>query len=96
MSRTFKSIKKGLSEAIAHASKKPKSRIRMHRPTTINVRAIRNKIGMTQMEFASSFGISVATLRHWERGDRIPNGPARILLSVVDREPETILRIANG
>ena len=96
MKQTFESIQKGLSEAIAHAAAKPKAKVRLHRPNKINVKAIRNKIGMTQMEFASSFGISVATLRHWERGDRIPNGPARILLNVVDKEPQTILRIANG
>jgi putative transcriptional regulator len=96
MKKTFNSIKRGLQEAIAHASGSRRSRVHVHRPNKINVKSIRNKIGMTQMEFASSFGISVATLRHWERGDRLPNGPARVLLNVVERSPETVLKVANG
>ena len=50
---------------------------------------------MTQNEFASAFGISVSTLRHWERGDRAPQGPARVLLSLVGKEPETVLKAFN-
>jgi putative transcriptional regulator len=96
MNEAFKSIKKGLTEAIAHASGKPSRKIRTHRPNKINVKAIRHKIGMTQPQFASSFGISVATLRHWERGDRTPHGPARVLLNVVEKSPKTVLRIASG
>ena len=46
----------------------------------------------TQMEFASKFCISVATLRHWERGDRTPHGPALALLHVVSKEPQAVLR----
>ncbi len=43
---------------------------------------------MSQSEFASAFGISVSTLRHWERGDRTPQGPALVLLNVVAKEPD--------
>ena len=42
-------------------------------------------------EFASAFGISVSTLRHWERGDRTPQGPALVLLNVVSKEPQVVL-----
>jgi putative transcriptional regulator len=69
MSKAFKSIKAGLTEAIAHAKGK-KVAARVHYPRALDVKAIRAKVGMTQTEFASSFGISVGTLRHWERGDR--------------------------
>jgi putative transcriptional regulator len=47
---------------------------------------------LTQVEFAAKFGISLGTLRHWERGDRQPRGPALILLHVVDKEPRAVLR----
>ena len=46
---------------------------------------------MTQVEFASVFSISLGTLRHWERGDRIPRGPALVLLNLVSKDPQTIL-----
>jgi len=47
---------------------------------------------MTQTECAAAFGISLSTLRHWERGDRIPRGPARVLLHVVAKAPRAVLR----
>ncbi len=90
MSKAFKSIKAGLTEAIAHAKGKP-VKARVHYPQAIDVKAIRAKVGMSQVEFASSFGISVGTLRHWERGDRQPHGPARVLLHVVSRQPRAVL-----
>ena len=43
-------------------------------------------------EFAAKFCISVSTLRHWERGDRNPQGPALALLNVVAKEPQAVLR----
>ncbi|TAK82132.1 MAG: helix-turn-helix domain-containing protein [Aquabacterium sp.] len=90
MSKAFKSIKAGLTEALAHAKGK-QVKVRMHYPQAIDVKAIRAKVGMTQTEFASSFGISVGTLRHWERGDREPHGPARVLLHVVSKQPKAVL-----
>ncbi len=47
---------------------------------------------MSQNEFASAFGISVSTLRHWERGDRTPQGPALVLLNVIANEPKAVLK----
>lgn len=90
MSKAFKSIKAGLTQAIAHTKGKP-VKARMHYPKALDVKAIRAKVGMTQTEFASSFGISVGTLRHWERGDREPHGPARVLLHVVSKQPKAVL-----
>ena len=48
-----------------------------------NVRAVREKTGMSQQKFCAAFGISIGTLRHWEQGLRTPIGPARVLLKVV-------------
>jgi putative transcriptional regulator len=90
MGKAFKSINAGLTEAIAHAKGK-KVAVRVHYPTALDVKAIRAKVGMSQTEFAASFGISVGTLRHWERGDREPHGPARVLLHVVAKQPKAVL-----
>jgi putative transcriptional regulator len=57
----------------------------------VDVAALRKRIGMTQQEFAARFGFSVATLRHWERGDRQPHGPARVLLNVIDKNPQSVI-----
>ncbi len=60
--------------------------------TPVDVKNIRAQVGMSQNEFASAFGISVNTLRHWERGDRTPQGPALVLLNVVAREHKAVLK----
>jgi putative transcriptional regulator len=52
---------------------------------------------MTQQQFAARFGFNINTLRHWEQGRRVPEGPTRAYLLVIDREPEAVqkaLRIA--
>ena len=90
MGSTFESIKQGLTEAIAHASGQLSTAV-VHPPQPIDVKAIRKHVGMTQTEFAAAFGISLSTLRHWERGDRIPRGPARVLLHVVAKAPRAVL-----
>ena len=56
----------------------------------IDVRAIRMKLRMTQQEFAGRFGFSVNTLRHWEQGRRVPEGPTRAYLLVIDRNPKAV------
>ena len=93
MSTAFESIKQGLQEAIAHAKgdgRGVRVRVRVHRPREVDVKAVR-KMGMTQEQFAARFGFSTATLRHWERGDRTPHGPALVLLNVIERNPQAVI-----
>ena len=52
---------------------------------------MRRRLRFTQAQFAARFGVSVATLRHWERGDRNPQGPALVLLNLIDRDPAGVL-----
>jgi putative transcriptional regulator len=91
MSNAFNSIRQGLSEAIDHAQGKPAA-VKTYTPQPVNVAAVRQRIGMTQTQFASRFGFSVATLRHWERGDRTPRGAALVLLNVIERNPNAVIQ----
>lgn len=91
MSNAFSSIKQGLHDAIDFAKGNTGKAV-VHELNAIDVKNLRTKIGMSQNEFASAFGISVATLRRWERGDRTPQGPALILLNVAAKEPQAVLR----
>jgi putative transcriptional regulator len=59
--------------------------------STPDVKAIREKYGLSQTKFAKLLGISPATLRNWEQGRRKPEGPARILLFIADKHPEAVL-----
>jgi len=63
MSKAYKNISKGLKEAI-HYSRGKKVTVKEFHPIHIDVKELRNRIGMSQKRFASSFGISLGTLRH--------------------------------
>lgn len=56
----------------------------------MNVKTVREGYRLSQGQFASLLGISVSTLRNWEQGRRMPEGPARVLLQVVAKHPEAI------
>jgi putative transcriptional regulator len=91
MAKAFESIAQGLREAIALNEGK-EVQAKTYRPEEIDVVQLRHTLGLTQSEFASKFCISLGTLRHWERGDRKPHGPALALLHVVAKEPQAVLR----
>jgi putative transcriptional regulator len=74
MSKALESIEQGLYEAIDFIEEKSVEAI-IHEVSPVDVKTIREHVGMTQSEFALAFGISLGTLRHWERGDRTPQGP---------------------
>lgn len=95
MSEAFQSISQGLLEAIGFAQGQTAGAI-VHEFAPLDIKAVRVKVGMTQAEFAATFGISLGTLRHWERGDRKPQGPALVLLNVVAKEPEAVLRALSS
>ena len=91
MAQAFASIKQGLTEAIAHA-KGNTDGVKLYHPKSVDVSGLRGRLGFTQEQFAARFGFSVATLRHWERGDRSPNGAALVLLNVIDRDPRAVMQ----
>jgi len=90
MGKAFTEISEGLQDAANHVKGK-KSGVVEHTPEALNVRAIREKTGMSQQRFCATFGISIGTLRHWEQGLRTPRGAARVLLKVVDRNPKAVI-----
>ena len=56
-------------------------------------RRVRRRLGLTQVEFARRINVPHETIRNWEQGKRSPTGAARTLLRVLDRAPETALRV---
>jgi putative transcriptional regulator len=64
----------------------------VHVPAEIDVKAIRRKLGMTQAQFAASFGFGLDAVQNWEQGRRRPEGAARAFLKVIEREPEAVRR----
>jgi putative transcriptional regulator len=63
---------------------------RVFRFKPADIKAIREKLGVSQSEFALMIGVSVSTLQNWEQGRRQPDGPARALLKVAAENPEAV------
>jgi DNA-binding transcriptional regulator YiaG len=55
-----------------------------------DVAALRRFTGLSQQTFALALGISVHTLRNWEQGRRMPEGPALALLRIAARHPRVL------
>jgi len=56
------------------------------------VRLLRDRLDLSQADFAGRFRIPVASLRDWEQGRRLPDAATRAYLTVIEREPEAVLR----
>lgn len=63
---------------------------RVFRFKPADIKAIREKLGVSRYEFALMIGVSVSTLQNWEQGRRQPDGPARALLKVAAENPEAV------
>lgn len=57
------------------------------------VKVLRQRLGMTQAEFAAAFHLPITTLRDWEQHRSIPDAPARALLIAIERDPEVMRRL---
>jgi putative transcriptional regulator len=91
--RAFDKTMKGLDEARAYLDGTAnKQRYRVHVPENVNVKKIRTRLGLSQETFAATYGFAVSAVRDWEQGRRRPERSARILLKIVEREPEAVSR----
>ena len=60
-----------------------------------NVTTIRERLGMTQAEFSRTYKLSIGTVRDWEQHRFPPKGPARVLLTVIEKNPRAVERPLN-
>ncbi len=94
--KAFNRIMEGLAEAQAHARGEDVPGLLVHVPTEIDVAAIRAKAQLSQPVFARKIGVAVGTLRGWEQKRRQPDGPARVLLALLDRNPRIVEETLGG
>jgi len=78
------------AKEIMNGQKEPSRKFFIEEP---NPKDIRAKLSLTQEKFATLMNISVHTLRNWEQGRRHPEGPARVLLNVVNNHPEVLMEM---
>jgi putative transcriptional regulator len=87
----FDGIMQGLREARAHARGEDVPGLKVHLPKNLDVAAIRKQTGLSQESFANTIAVPVGTLRNWEQKRRQPEGPARVLLALLDHNPTLVV-----
>ncbi len=101
MSKFGTELIEAMQEALAHAqahSKGEDVNIVIHNVDveTVDAKAVRSKLKLTQEQMALMLGTSVSGYRKWEQGQRQPGGAARTLLRIMDQEPQAVLRVLAG
>lgn len=91
MSSFGKQLVESAEEALAIA-KGEKDAPRTMVPKKIDIAALRRRLGLTQSAFAERYGLNLATVRDWEQDRRYPDRPARVLLKVIEHDPEAVER----
>jgi len=90
--KLFKDLIKSVKEGgeILRGERRPKREFRY------DVKAIRDKTGLSQSQFALLICVKLKTLQNWEQGRRRPQGPARALLKIVQADPKRAMRALHA
>ncbi len=93
MSDIGRSIIQGALEALDYANGQQEGAIthKVSVPQEVDVGAIRDSLHMSRKAFCDEFGFSIRTLEKWERGERLPESPARAYLTVIAQNPKAVI-----
>jgi putative transcriptional regulator len=87
----FDQIAASMRDAIAY-SEGARQGFSTHIPDEVDLKAIRRRLKLSQPDFARTFGFSVGRIRDWEQQRTPIDAPSRVLLTVIEREPEAVQR----
>ena len=62
----------------------------MGQADAVNVAALRQRLGLTQEQFATVFQIALPVLRNWEQGRNRPDGVATVMLRMIEAHPKEV------
>ncbi len=90
-------IETALGEVLAHVRGEVELSCRIvDDPAADRIVAVRKRLRLSRRKFADRFGLDIRALQDWEQGRRVPDRAARVLLTVIDRDPETVVRALGG
>jgi putative transcriptional regulator len=64
----------------------------IHVPDEVDVRAVREKSGLSQSQFADRYGFNPRTIQDWEQGRARPDSAVRAYLTVIERNPNAVAK----
>jgi len=90
-SRAGRRLIAAMKEVVNHVEGKVALPIRyVEIPQDMDVKAIRSKLGLSQVEFSRRYAFSPRSLQEWEQGRRRPEGAVRAYLTVIERNPDAV------
>jgi putative transcriptional regulator len=85
------SLVRGLRQVLAYQRGELKGQVEVYNvPPAVDVHKIREKIGLSQAEFANRFGFNRRSLQDWEQARRMPDSSARAYLLVIASNPRAV------
>ena len=89
-------VEVALGEVLAHVRGEVDLPCRIvDNPAAERILALRKRMKLSRQKFADRFGLDARAVQEWEQGRRIPDRAARVLLTVIDRDPEAVARALN-
>ena len=92
MSKVGRSLIKSVQQARAFVRGEITEGFVVHVPDDVDVKAIRKRLRCSQSQFSRRFGFAIDAVQDWEQHRRKPGRTARVLLTVIDREPDAVNR----
>lgn len=89
----FESLKRGLAEMAAFEAGARDGYV-VHEP--VDIKAVRAATKKSQRAFADAYHLPIGTVQDWEQGRRKPDAPARALLTLIAKEPDTVAKMLAG
>ena len=94
---TGREVEAALGEVLAHVRGETRLPCRIvDDPAAERIVALRKRMQLSRQSFADRFGLDARAVQDWEQGRRVPDRAARVLLTVIDREPEAVVRALDG
>ena len=86
-------VEQALGEVLAHVRGEVDLPCRIvDDPSAKRIRALRKRLRLSRRKFADRFGLDARAVQDWEQGRRVPDRAARVLLTVIDRNPKAVER----
>ncbi len=86
-------VEAALGEVLAHVRGERSLPCRIvDDPAAEHIVAIRKRMKLSRQRFADRFGLDARAVQEWEQGRRVPDRAARVLLTVIDRDPDAVVR----
>ena len=90
-------IEEALGEVLAHVRGEVELPCRIvDDPTAERIVALRRRLKLSRRQFADRFGLDARAVQDWEQGRRVPDRAARVLLTVIDRNPDAVVSALGG